>query len=98
MFLSSEPGEHGHRRRYQRARRCAGANDIGDLGSYQWPACAAFPRVAPYIEDLLDHLSEGDRQPTKIVTFRDRLLAEASQDLRQLKKLGWSLKTVEADR
>jgi LysR family glycine cleavage system transcriptional activator len=34
----------------------------------------------------------------KIVTFRDWLLAEASQDLRQLKKLGWSLKTVEADR
>src|ERR1700751_1875255 len=30
----------------------------------------------------------------KIVTFRDWLLAEASQDLRQLKKLGWSLKTV----
>jgi LysR family glycine cleavage system transcriptional activator len=34
----------------------------------------------------------------KIVTFRDWLLAEASQDLRQLKKLGWSLKTVEAER
>ena len=34
----------------------------------------------------------------EIVTFRDWLLAEASQDLRQLKKLGWSLKTVEADR
>jgi LysR family transcriptional regulator, glycine cleavage system transcriptional activator len=30
----------------------------------------------------------------KIVTFRNWLLAEASQDLRQLKKLGWSLKTV----
>ena len=27
----------------------------------------------------------------KIVTFRDWLLAEASRDLRQLKKLGWSL-------
>jgi len=34
----------------------------------------------------------------KIVTFRDWLLAEASQDLRQLKKRGWSLKVVEADR
>jgi LysR family transcriptional regulator, glycine cleavage system transcriptional activator len=34
----------------------------------------------------------------KIVTFRDWLLAEASQDLRQLKKLGWSRKTVEAER
>ena len=34
----------------------------------------------------------------EIVTFRDWLLAEASQDLRQLKKLGWSVKTVEADR
>jgi LysR family glycine cleavage system transcriptional activator len=34
----------------------------------------------------------------KIVTFRDWLLVEASQDLRQLKKLGWSLKTVEAER
>jgi LysR family glycine cleavage system transcriptional activator len=34
----------------------------------------------------------------KIVTFRDWLLAEASQDLRQLKKLGRSLKTVEAER
>jgi LysR family glycine cleavage system transcriptional activator len=34
----------------------------------------------------------------KIVTFRDWLLAEASQDLRQLKKRGWSQKVVEADR
>jgi len=34
----------------------------------------------------------------KIVTFRGWLLAEASQDLRRLKKRGWSLKLVEADR
>ena len=34
----------------------------------------------------------------KIVTFRDWLLAEASQDLRLLKKQGWSQKVVEADR
>jgi LysR family glycine cleavage system transcriptional activator len=34
----------------------------------------------------------------KIATFRDWLLAEASEDLRQLKKRGWSLKAVEADR
>jgi LysR family transcriptional regulator, glycine cleavage system transcriptional activator len=34
----------------------------------------------------------------KIVTFRDWLLAEAAQDLRQLKKRGWSLKSVEAER
>jgi LysR family glycine cleavage system transcriptional activator len=34
----------------------------------------------------------------KITTFRDWLLAEASEDLRQLKKRGWSLKAVEADR
>jgi LysR family transcriptional regulator, glycine cleavage system transcriptional activator len=34
----------------------------------------------------------------KIVTFRDWLLAEASRDLRQLKKCGWSQKVVEADR
>jgi LysR family transcriptional regulator, glycine cleavage system transcriptional activator len=33
----------------------------------------------------------------KIVTFRGWLLAEASQDLRRLKKRGWSLKLVEAD-
>src|SRR6516225_2643003 len=32
----------------------------------------------------------------KIVTFRGWLLAEASQDLRRLKKRGWSLKLVEA--
>src|SRR4051812_46523913 len=31
----------------------------------------------------------------KIVTFRDWLLAEASSDLRQLKKLGWSLRPME---
>ena len=30
----------------------------------------------------------------KIVTFRDWLLAEASSDLRQLKKLGWSLRPM----
>ena len=30
----------------------------------------------------------------KIVTFRDWLLAEASQDLRRLKKIGWSLKPL----
>src|SRR6185312_2064582 len=34
----------------------------------------------------------------KIVTFREWLLAEASRDLRQLKKLGWLPKAVEADR
>jgi LysR family glycine cleavage system transcriptional activator len=34
----------------------------------------------------------------KIVTFRDWLLAEAAQDLRQLKKRGWPQKIVEADR
>jgi LysR family glycine cleavage system transcriptional activator len=34
----------------------------------------------------------------KIVTFRDWLLAEASQDLRLLMKQGWSQKVVEADR
>ena len=34
----------------------------------------------------------------KIVTFRDWLLAEAAQDLRQLKKHGASQKVVEADR
>ena len=34
----------------------------------------------------------------KIMTFRGWLLAEASQDLRRLKKRGWSLKLVEADR
>ena len=34
----------------------------------------------------------------KIVTFRNWLLAEASQDLRLLKKQGWSQKVVEADR
>jgi len=34
----------------------------------------------------------------KIVTFSGWLLAEASQDLRRLKKRGWSLKLVEADR
>jgi LysR family glycine cleavage system transcriptional activator len=34
----------------------------------------------------------------KIVTFRDWLLAEASQDLRQLKKHGRSQKVVEGDR
>jgi LysR family transcriptional regulator, glycine cleavage system transcriptional activator len=34
----------------------------------------------------------------KIVTFRDWLLEEASQDLRQLKKRGWSQRVVEADR
>jgi len=34
----------------------------------------------------------------KIVTFRGWLLAEASQDLRRLKKRDWSLKLVEADR
>jgi LysR family transcriptional regulator, glycine cleavage system transcriptional activator len=34
----------------------------------------------------------------KIVTFRDWLLSEASRDLRQLKKRGWSQKVVEADR
>lgn len=28
------------------------------------------------------------------VTFRDWLLAEASSDLRRLKKLGWSLQTA----
>ena len=32
----------------------------------------------------------------KIVTFRDWLLAEASSDLRQLEKLGWSLRTMKA--
>jgi LysR family transcriptional regulator, glycine cleavage system transcriptional activator len=32
----------------------------------------------------------------KIVTFRDWVLAEAAQDLRQLKKRGWSPKIVEA--
>jgi LysR family transcriptional regulator, glycine cleavage system transcriptional activator len=32
----------------------------------------------------------------KIVTFRDWLLAEAAQDLRQLKKRGWSHRIVEA--
>ena len=31
----------------------------------------------------------------KIVTFREWLLAEASTDLRQLKKLGWSLRRME---
>jgi LysR family transcriptional regulator, glycine cleavage system transcriptional activator len=31
----------------------------------------------------------------KIVTFREWLLAEASSDLRQLKKLGWSLRPME---
>ena len=31
----------------------------------------------------------------KIVTFREWLLAEASIDLRQLKKLGWSLRPME---
>jgi LysR family glycine cleavage system transcriptional activator len=30
----------------------------------------------------------------KIVTFRDWLLVEASSDLRQLKKLGWSLRPM----
>jgi LysR family transcriptional regulator, glycine cleavage system transcriptional activator len=34
----------------------------------------------------------------KIVTFRDWLLAEAAQDLRQLKKRGWSQSIVEAER
>jgi LysR family glycine cleavage system transcriptional activator len=34
----------------------------------------------------------------KVVTFRDWLLAEASQDLRLLKKQRWSQKVVEADR
>jgi LysR family glycine cleavage system transcriptional activator len=33
----------------------------------------------------------------KIVTFRNWLLAEASEDLRQLKKRGWSLKTMQGD-
>ena len=32
----------------------------------------------------------------KIVTFREWLLAEASSDLRQLEKLGWSLRTMKA--
>jgi LysR family transcriptional regulator, glycine cleavage system transcriptional activator len=34
----------------------------------------------------------------KIATFRDWLLAEATQDLRQLKKRGWSQRVTEADR
>jgi LysR family transcriptional regulator, glycine cleavage system transcriptional activator len=34
----------------------------------------------------------------KIVTFRNWLLAEASQDLRRLKKHGWSPKTMQVDR
>src|SRR6267378_8142581 len=33
----------------------------------------------------------------KIVTFRDWLLAEASSDLRQLEKLGWSLRAAERE-
>ena len=61
----TESRKHGDRCGDQRAGRCARAHDVGGLGSYQWTADAAFSGIAAPVEDLLDRLPEGDREPAE---------------------------------
>jgi LysR family glycine cleavage system transcriptional activator len=53
-----------------------------------------FPESLPLSRPYWIVCPKATATQPKIVTFRDWLLAEASRDLRQLKKLGWSTKTL----
>ena len=54
--------EYGDRRRHQRTGYRARAHHTRSVGSHQWPAGAALFVVAAAVQDLLDHLPEGDRE------------------------------------
>lgn len=53
-----------------------------------------FPESLPLSKTYWIVCPKATSNLPKIVTFRDWLLAEASQDLRRLKKIGWSLKPL----
>jgi hypothetical protein len=100
-FLQSaiEPGEPGHRRRYQRARAVVPPRTtLAAWDLINGLLVRPFPESLRISKTYWIICPKATASLPKIVTFRDWLLAEAFQDLRQLKKLSWSLKIVEADR